>query len=176
MFTRITNITRITIMVLALLALSWSIAAQHTPALEPCDYDGLADRLEDLPDALRRSQTPRLTLLTWMGLIGTFRAECGGYHFESSEYGQNIVTEPIHFRDGVYRAHFSANAWATLRITPLTPGCPASYMFIPGHDSITRKSEAWVMESCIALLTFTGDDRWLLRMDMILDAAGFGEG
>lgn len=155
------------IMIFALLVLLCiTVGAQHVPppALEPCDYAGLADRLENLPGQLRTSATPRTVLASWMILMQTFRADCDGYSFHSDDYGVSYVTNPIQFADGIYRVTLSGTDWTTLHVTALAEGCPLAYIYLNSPGPSLRQ-ETWVLEDCTLILEFNGHGRWLFRME-----------
>lgn len=139
---------------------------ESTIGIDACDYDTLAVALINIANGFRTADDPRLDLLIWTAVVQTFRVECGGYTFSSEDYPGSVVTDPIFFTDGIYRATLTSSGRATIGSMTLNGNCPIIFMWLTEADS---EQEVWNLEGCVAVLTFDSDrtSDWTLTLEKL---------
>lgn len=159
----------VAILLLVLVATMVVIAQDEPPPIGDCtqeQYDAIAGLLMTAAEDLQAGNVDQETLLPAQVGIATLRAFCDGYVFTSEEYGNDVITDPISFRDGVYRAVFESPALARVSIEELSGDCDFGFMSVMSDGG--EDQEIWQLDGCVALLDFSGREGWSLRLEPIV--------
>lgn len=130
-------------------------------------FDAIADLLTVATETLQSGELDQTALVQAQIAIATLRAFCDGYVFTSEEYGTDVVTDPISFRDGVYRAVFESSTSATLTLEGLSGDCEIG-AFMTTLSAGGEDQELWQLEDCVGVLDVSGREGWAFRLEPIV--------
>jgi len=130
-----------------------------------CDYATLGAGMASEGGSLAAQADPKARLLFIQASLATFRAECDGYTFTQAEYGANVVTDPIIFRDGSYRMHLTGDTTVSVQIEALEGDCGFVFMYTPTQGG--DEQDLLQIENCVGVMTVDGveDSNWAVVLE-----------
>jgi hypothetical protein len=128
-------------------------------------YQVFADFLIRAADDIRESEEPDMLVLELQSAIASWRLLCDGYTFTSDEYGLDAVTDVITFHDGVYKMRLESTSSFDVDITVLSGRCGDTFAYVSSSGGVSESVS--VMEGCVALIDFSGDEEWTLAYEPV---------
>lgn len=144
--------------------------AQEEEPIGECDqdqYNEIADFIELLAEDLRNGEYNQESIIQVQVAIGTMRAFCEGYTFTSEDYGIDVVTDVIVFRDGTYRGIFDAEESASLSIEEASGDCDFAFW----QDTINDEGpdqELVEFEDCVGIIEVSASAPWTFVLEPIV--------